>query len=108
MQRNLFISVVLTTIVIVYLFNIYWEPLIFMVYSSYIILNKDKSIKLGEMLGFSLVLVLLTYAMFARLYGRGPGMLVGAIVFIIAFILCEVLSNSYMQNKKNRKGGNKK
>jgi uncharacterized membrane protein len=100
MQRNLFMSIVLITLAVVYLFNIYWEPLIFMVYSSYVILNKNKAITLGEMLGLSLVIFLLAYAMVARMFGRGPGMFVGAFVLIVAIVISEVL---YLA-----KGGKKK
>jgi hypothetical protein len=89
-QRNLMMVIVVSTFAIVYLFNIYWEPLAFLLYSSYVVLNKNKAITLAEALGLSIVVFLLGYAMIARLYGRGPGLFIGIFVLIIAVVISEL------------------
>lgn len=86
-QRNLLLLTVICSMLVVWLFNLFWEPLIFMGYTSYIVMNKGRSLSLKERIGFVLVLCFMIYSMTARLYGRGPGLFVITPVMIISLIV---------------------
>jgi len=79
-QRDLLILTVLSSITVMALFNLFWSPVIFMVCTSYIILNKGKQLSKYELLGWSaFVFPFLLYCMISRLFSIGPGL------FVIAF-----------------------
>jgi len=89
MQRNLLMATFCFTILVVFLFNLYWSPILFLVYSTYIIMNRDKKITRFEAVGFVFVFSFLIYCIVARMYGMGPGMFVGIIILVLAlFISC--------------------
>ena len=84
MQRNLLILTFTFTILIIFLFNLYWAPMVFLIYTTYIILNRDKKISRKEIYGLILVKIFLFYCIIARMYGMGPGLLASLIVLAIA------------------------
>lgn len=90
MQRTLLMATFCFTILVVFLFNLYWAPILFLVYSTYIIVNRDKKITRTEAIGFVLVFSFLVYCIIARMYGMGPGMFIGVIVLLIALFVSSI------------------
>jgi len=94
MQMYLMMDTIVVSLLIVFLFNIFWAPVLFMVVTSYFIMNKDRALTKNELLIIFVIVFFLIYCMVARLFGRGPGIL---IVFIPLLVL--VLSYVLMWRK---------
>ncbi len=78
MQRNMMIALFCYSFLIVFLFNLFWEPMILLILGSYVIMN-DKKLTANEMLAVSLAKMLVIYSCIARVFGIGSGIF---IVFI--------------------------
>ena len=73
-ERNLLMAVVITTFTVMALFNLYFSPLVFLIASSYIILNKNQRLTKNELLiEFGIVIPYLIYCIISRMAGRGAG-----------------------------------
>lgn len=90
MQKNFLIIIVAVTFSIVFLFNLFWAPMVFMIYGFYIVLNSDRKITKAEMLGLVIIKVFLFYCIVARMYGQGPGIFLGLIVLGVALAVTKV------------------
>jgi len=87
MQRNLLILTVITTVLVIGLFNLFWEPMLFLIVMSYIIMNKNQAITKNEWLLAVLVKLLLFYSCIARLFGMGAGVFTIFIPLLIVIII---------------------
>jgi len=97
-QRNILIVTLVTVFAIIFLFNLFWAPMIFLVYMSYITLNKNKSLTRHEFIGAGAVGGFLFYCVIARMYGMGPGIL----LLILWAIMFSVLYLFWWRAKKTR------
>jgi len=86
-QRNVLICTIVVSLAIIYLFNLFWEPVLFVIYITYIVLNKGRSITLKERIGLVCVVGLLSYSMIARLFGMGPSLFIIVPIMIISLIV---------------------
>ncbi len=86
-QRDLLILTVIATLTVVGLFNLFWAPVVFLLFTSYIILNKDHALTRYELLGLMLVHWFLVYSIIARMFGRGPGLMVVIPLVIVSVLL---------------------
>lgn len=87
MQRDLIVITLLATLLIIWLFNLFWAPLVFFAFTSYIILNKGKSLTKNERLGLCSVSVFLLYSVLARLFGMRPALLLIFVPVLIILLL---------------------
>lgn len=86
-QRNLLMVNLGIMLATIFLFNLFWEPLFFMLVMSYLIMNEGRSLTKNEILVASIAKLLLLYACVARLFGRGPGMTVIVIPAMVLLVL---------------------
>lgn len=87
-QRDLLILDVIFSLTVIFLINIYWEPIIFMVFTAYIILNKDHALTALELFAlFGIVTPLLSYSVLARFLSMAGGLMITVPwVFIVTLI----------------------
>ena len=94
-QRDLLILDIVFSLVIIYLFNIYWAPLVFMISFAYIILNKDHALSPLELLAlFGVVIPFLMHCILARYIGMG-----GSLIFIIPWVIVVLFAYSFVWRK---------
>jgi len=87
-QRDLTILTILFSLYVIGLWNLYWEPIVFMTYTTYIILNKNRGLTKTELLGFyGFAVPFLIYGMTARMYGTGPGVFILMLWFLCLGLL---------------------
>lgn len=90
-QRDLLILIVVSHLAMMFLLNLFWEPLIFMVFMSYIVINKNNALTKNELLAACLVVCFLVYSITARLFGMGPGlMVVVPILFVVSLLYLSI------------------
>jgi hypothetical protein len=87
MQMNLMMVNIGIMLATIYLFNLFWEPLFFMLTMSYLIMNKGRQLTRNELLIGGIAKLLLLYACVARLFGRGPGITVIVIPALVLLVL---------------------
>jgi len=87
MQRNLLILTVIITLLVIWLFNLFWEPMIFLLVISYILLNKNQAFTKNEYLAAAFVKLLLLYSCTARLFGMSAGVFIIFIPVLIVIVL---------------------
>ena len=85
-QRNLFIALVFYNFLIIYLFNIFWEPIIFLLVGGYFILN-DRVLTRKEMVIIMFVKLLVFYACLARIFGIDTALFIVSIPAIVIAII---------------------
>lgn len=86
-QRNLLIATFVVTFLVIGLFNLFWEPMIFLVYTSWIVLNKGDRLTRNELLGLGLVKGFMFYSCVARLFGRGPALFMVVPLLLLSFAI---------------------
>ena len=90
-QCNLLIATFVITFLVVGLFNLFWAPLIFLVYTSWIILNKDGRLSKNELLGLIIVKTFLFYSCLARLFSQGPALFLAVPIVFISLLAYVVI-----------------
>ena len=86
-QRDLTILIIVSSLVIIWLFNLFWEPIAFMLFMCYLVLNKNKALTKNELLIAGIVTIVLLYSCIARLFGCGPGLFVILVPSIVLFFI---------------------
>ena len=86
-QRNLLAATFIITLIVMGLFNLFWEPMIFLLYTSWVVLNKGASLTRNEMIGLAVVKSVMFYSCIARLFGRGPALFLMIPFMIISFCI---------------------
>lgn len=86
LQRDMMIALFFSVFTIIFLFNLFWSPIILLIVGSYAIMN-DKKLTANEMLAVSLAVMLVIYCCIARVFGIGSGMFIISIpLTIIALV----------------------
>jgi len=98
-KRNVLMVNTVITFMVIYLFNLFWEPLFFLMVTGYVTLNHERIVKRHELFISGIAVLWLLYACIARLFGRGPGL---TLIFVPAAVLFGVYLY-FWRNVKNEK-----
>lgn len=104
-QRDLVMLDILACLLIIFVLKIYWEPLIFMVVTVYIIINKDNALTANELYAsLGIVTPILIHSVVSRFYTIYCGLLIA----IPWFIIVTLIYVFRWKKKKQTRGGKKR
>ena len=102
-QRNMLITVFITTVAAIYLFNLFWEPMLFMLAACYVILNRDKAITSKELILMGGVKTFLFYSCLARMFGMAPALFITIFMVILLIVIYKIIFGGSRNVKKQKK-----
>lgn len=102
-QRNMLITVFVVTVATMFLFDLFWEPMLFMLVACYVILNRDNAITNKELLMMGGVKTFLFYSCLARMFGMAPALFITIFFTLLVIVIYKILFGGSRNVKKQKK-----